>query len=82
MKKGDFTEEDITKAVQIYKNSLEEIEENPSYLMEAYYLMDLIGIDDLDTRRIKINEVTKDDIIKVAKKIKIDTIYLLEGDES
>ncbi len=81
MKKGDFTEEDINKAIQIYKNSLEEIEENPEYLMEAYYLMDLIGIDNLDTRRIKITEVTKENIIKIAKKIKIDTIYLLEGDD-
>ena len=81
MKKGKFTDEDISQAIEIYKNSLQEIEESPDYLMEAYYLMDLIGIDDLKTRKEKIKTVKRDDIIRVSKKIKIDTIYLLEGEE-
>ncbi len=79
MKKGNFLESDIEKAIKIYNNSLDEIYESPSYLMEAYYLMSLVDIDDLDMRRKKIKEVTKEDIVGVAKKIKVDTVYLLEG---
>ncbi len=82
MKKGDFDDKDIAKAIEIYKNSLEEIEERPDYIIEAYYLMSLIDLDDIKTRREKISTVKKEDIIKVAKKIKMDTIYLLEGEDS
>ena len=43
-------------------------------------MMVLIGTDDLDEKRRKIMEVSKADIIKVAKKIKMDSVFLLEGD--
>ena len=33
----------------------------------------------MEERKTEVMKVTKDDIIKVAKKIKIDTIFLLEG---
>lgn len=81
MKKGDFSESDIKKAVEIYNTSLQEVEENPSYLIETHYLMELVGIDEIKERYKKIKQVTKEDIIKVAKKVKMDTIYLLEGTE-
>lgn len=43
-------------------------------------MMELLGTDDLEEKRRKIMEVSKTDIIKVAKKIKMDTVFLLEGD--
>ena len=46
-----------------------------------HYMMDLIGVDDIETRKKKMNEVTKEEVIKVAKKIHLNTIYLLEGDK-
>ncbi len=82
MKKGNFLESDIEKAKEMYNNSLEELEESPSYLIEAYYLMNLVDVDEIEKRREKIKEVTKEDIVRVAKKIKVDTVYLLEGGES
>ena len=38
-----------------------------------------LGYDDIDTRHKEVVKVTKQDIIKYAKKIKLDTTYLLEG---
>ena len=42
--------------------------------------MELIGTDTILEKRRKIMNVTKNDIVKVAKKIKMDTVFLLEGD--
>lgn len=80
MKKGDFTEEDLDKAKELFNTSLDELEESPSRIMNAYYMMELLGIDDIKTRREKMNKVLKEDIVSVAKKIKIDTVYCLEGE--
>ena len=80
MKKGNFTEEDLQKAKELFQTSLDELEESPARVMNAYYMMDILGADDIDTRRKKMNAVTKEQIIAVAKKIKMDTIYCLEGE--
>jgi len=80
MRKGNFTEEDIQKAKELFHTSLDELEESPSRIINAYYMMELLGIDDIKTRREKMDQVTKEEIVAVAKKVKIDTIYCLEGE--
>ena len=42
---------------------------------------DLLNLGDIEERKQMIEKVTKEDIIKVAKKVKIDTIFLLEGNK-
>lgn len=80
MRKGKFTEEDIKKAKELFQTSMEELEEHPSRIINAYYMMEILGADDINTRRKKMNAVTSEEIISVAKKVKIDTIYCLEGE--
>ena len=46
-----------------------------------YYAIDLMGIDEIETRKEKIMEVTKEDIMLLASKVNIDTIFLLGGDK-
>ena len=58
---------------------MDSILESQSSIIESYYMMDLVGLDDMETRVEKMMEVTSNDIIKVAKKIKLDTAYCLEG---
>lgn len=82
MEKGDFSEEDIEKAKQLYITAIEESMDSPNQIMESYYMIDMLGTDDIETKRKKMLNVTKEEIVKVAKKIKIDTIYLLEGTRS
>lgn len=79
MKKGNFTERDINTAKEYFNTALEELEESESKIINNYYMMELIGTDTIDVKREKMNKVTKEEIIKVAKKVSIDTIFLLEG---
>ena len=79
MKKGKFTEKDIENAKQLYISSIDEIEESEDDILDSYYMMDLLGVDDIETKKEKILTVTKEDIVKVSKKVFIDTIYMLEG---
>ena len=41
----------------------------------------LLGVDDIETKRKKMLKVTKDEIIAVAKKVKMNTVYILEGSD-
>lgn len=81
MKNGNFNEEDIDKAKKYYISALDEIEDNPSQIIASYYAIDKLGIDTLEDRKKKIEKVTKKDIMSLANKIFIDTVYLLGGDK-
>ena len=80
MKKGKFNDDDIIKAKITYINSLKELEDNPQNLLSLYAGIEYLNSDNIEQRFIKINKVTKNDVIKLASKIHLDTIYLLEGD--
>lgn len=82
MKKGKFTDEDIIKAKITYVNSLKELEDNPDSLLSLYAGIEYLKSDTLEDRFKKINKVTKEDVVKLASKIHLDTIYLLEGEEN
>ena len=79
IRKGKFSDEDIEKAKEMYLAAIDEIKESESEIISSYYMIDLLGTDDIETKVKKMNEVTKEEIIKVAKKVKIDTVYMLEG---
>lgn len=79
MKKGDFTLGDINTAKEYYNTALEETLESETKIINNYYMMELIGTDTIEEKRKKMNKVEKDEIVKVAKKVSIDTIFLLEG---
>lgn len=82
MKKGEFSEEDMNKAVTFFIAALEQLEDNQYEILENYVSMQLLGIDDINTRKEKIKEVSKEDIKRIAKKVKIDTVYLLKGEKN
>lgn len=80
MKKGKFSNDDIVKAKVTYINSLKELEDNPDSILSLYSGMEYLGSDDIKDRLSKINRVSKKDVVKLASKIHLDTIYLLEGE--
>ena len=82
MKKGKFSDDDIIKAKITYINSLKELEDSPESLISLYAGMEYLNSDTLEDRFTKINKVTKEDVIKLASKIHLDTIYLLEGEDN
>lgn len=79
---GKFTEEEINTCKTEYISKLKEIEDNSGAIIETYLAKDLLNLGDIEERKKEIMKVTKEDIIKVAKKIKIDTVFLLEGADS
>ena len=81
MRQAKFTTEDMKKAKEAYKASIDDMLESPSYILESYYMMELIDIDDINKRYEEINKVTKEEIMQISKKIKIELIYLLEGED-
>ena len=80
MRKGKFSDKDINIAKEYFCTALDEVLDSPNRILDNYYMMELIGTDTLEEKRRKIMSVTKEDIIKVAKKVKMDTVFLLEGD--
>ena len=82
MRKGKFSDDDIIKAKITYINSLKELEDNPDSMLSLYAGIEYLNSDTLEDRFIKINKVSREDVIKLASKIHLDTIYLLEGEDN
>ena len=79
MRWAKFTNKDINIAKEYYLTNLEEILESPSNIINDCLVSDLLKLDSIDKRREMITKVKKSDISKLAKKIKLDTIFYLEG---
>lgn len=79
IEKGKITDEDIETAKESYISLLKEIEDNENAIIETYLAKEILNLGDIEERKQEIMKVTKEDIIRVSKKVKIDTIFLLEG---
>ena len=79
MSNGNFKSKDIEAAKLSLKSTYQELLESPHSIINSYEASYYLNYDSIKNRIKKIELVTKDDIIKVAKKIKLNTIYLLEG---
>lgn len=80
MKKGRFTTRDIEVSKEFCYTLLEELEEDEYRLISEFLMREILGLDSIIDQMKKISKVTKKEIIKVAKKSSIDTIFLLEGE--
>lgn len=80
MEKGDFTKEHMNQILELYNNSLLEIEDNQTSIMNSLIDVTLTNNDTIEERRKNIKKVTKEDIMNLAKKVKLDTIFLLKGE--
>lgn len=78
---GDFSEEDIEKAKTIFISGCEEALDSTMNIINTYITYTYFNSDTIDERVKKIKKVTKEDVISFAKKVYLDTIFLLEGDK-
>lgn len=78
--KGNISDVEMSAAVLGTVNTINSITDNP-FAVEDYYLGKIIADDiiDLDVLAERINSVTKEQIMDVAKKIQLDTVYFLKG---
>ncbi|ABS22675.1 EF-P 5-aminopentanol modification-associated protein YfmF [Bacillus cytotoxicus] len=82
MKNGDFSEEEIQQTKSVIRNQILEAIDTPRGFVELLYH----GIIAEHTRPVEewvtgIESVTKEEIVKVANQIELDTIYFLHGTE-
>lgn len=82
IEKGKFTSNMFNNAINMITSSLKlSLETQPS-VINNYYAMNILNSDDINTRISKFEKVTKEDVINFSKKIKMDTVFLLEGDHN
>lgn len=79
LKSADFTNDDVKKAKEYFTTALDDMLESPLEIIDCYYMMEILGVDDFKTKREKMLMVTKEEIVEVAKKVSIHTIFCLKG---
>ena len=78
MEDGNITEKEMKDAKQFINAGLNLINESSENMIEYRFDKELYNEEiDIEKYRKKIEEIKKEDIVKVAKQIKIDTIYFL-----
>ncbi|RTR35643.1 insulinase family protein [Robertmurraya yapensis] len=82
MKNGDFTEQELTQTKAVIKNQLLETIDTARGIVEVLY-HNVVSHQDitLDYWIEQMDKATKEEIVKVAEKIQLDTIYFLTGQE-
>ena len=81
IKNGKFEDEDIQNAITAYKSSLKSFEDNPESMISLYAGMEYLDSDTIEERIKKIEKVDRKSVQEFAEKIKLDTIFFLEGSE-
>lgn len=78
MRNGDFTSEQIDEAKKLVMNQYKETLDDPFGIIEVMYNQDLAKTDrTLETFFNQLQQVDKEQLIAVGRKIQLDTIYFL-----
>ncbi len=81
IKLGNVTDEELKNAVMSLSNSYNTVRDHASAL-EVYYLAQILrnNINSPENEIIRLNKVTKEQVINVVKKIKLDISYVLTSE--
>jgi predicted Zn-dependent peptidase len=83
MKKGDFTDQELEQTKAVIRNQILETIDTSRGLTEILYHNVVAHTDiKLDTWLTEMDKTTKEEIVAVANKIDLDTIYFLTGMEA
>lgn len=78
MERGNIKESELENSKTEYLSLLDEINDSIDSILENKIATSLLNLDEFSVRKEKMKEVTIKDISNLAKKVHIDTIYLLE----
>lgn len=76
---GKVSKEDIEQEISVYINGCLEIYDSQASIINTYLAHEYFGNDLIEDKIENARKMTSDKVINLCKKIKIDTIYLLEG---
>ena len=82
MQSGNLTDEDVINAKQNMLMALKVNRNNPSAILSNYEFKYFINNYDLEEKIVKIENITKEDIVSLAKKLKKNTVYILSEDNN
>ena len=81
MSSGDFSDLELDNAIKTVISSLKMGEDTQGGIVNNYLFNYLDNLPLYEERVKEFKTVTKDEVIKVSKKIKLNTIYLLKGED-
>lgn len=81
MSLGNFDEDKIEEAKLTYLSSFKELTDSPTSILNTYISHEYLGKDLIDKREKEIKKVNKKMIVDFAKKVHVDTVYVLEGSD-
>lgn len=82
MEQGDFSEEDIEAAKKSLETGMKSMQDSQSGIVDFFMSQHLTESgEDIDSMIEKLNSVTIDDVVRVAQKVQLDTIYFLKPDD-
>ncbi len=83
IKNGNISDTEMAAAVLGTVNSINSTSDNP-FILDDYYLGKIIAdkMITLEELSQSIKKVTKEDVMRVAQKIQLDTVYFLKGSEN
>lgn len=73
-----ITDKELDRSKTLYVSVLNDVMESPSSIMEMYFAELYLDNDSYEKQLEMVNSITKEDIVRVANLLKIDTIYLLK----
>lgn len=80
MKNGEFSDEELDNAIKTVISSIKMGEDTQGGIVNNYLFNDLDDLPLYDERIKIFKTITKEEIMDVAKKVKLNTIYLLKGE--
>ena len=81
MKQGSFDSKEIKDAKEVILSIIKEINDNPWAIIDYYNNHLYFDADTIEKQIKEITKIQKEDILSVANKINIDTVFLLKEDE-
>ena len=78
----EVTEEEIATAVNSKISAINMAFDEPGRIIDEYLFRNISDLDDAETRIEEYKNITKEMVMNVAKKISLNTIYVLEGGDS
>ena len=80
--KGNFTKENLEDAKSTLISAINASKDSQAGIINTYYASVLVGAKDFEERIENINKITKENIIDLAKKVHIHTVYTLKGENT
>ena len=82
MKEGKFSLSSLKSAKEMMLSSIKSVNDSAWSIINYHFNNKYFNIDDIEIQKEYIQKITKEDIVKVANKINIDTIFLLKEDQN